>query len=442
MKKIIFSLVVAALIIGVLAPIPGADSRVKAYHSGSAVYYNDYIVVGTANSGLLEIFKIDQAGNLQKFVNLKAYDQRFGTEKDFYDVMLRAESGRLYAYAVDGRALYKYDISDLKQAQRLKRVEDSSWDWFGGLTLIDGKVATIGSRGVKVWNSDLAVIDSFALVNKGDKTNTYNITPAGSDKFLFNIFDNKITIFDCENRAAFTTVPLTFNWGSDWYKRSVYNDKIDNMIYVVDDESVKKINFKGEIVKSFDHTGPLGYDVVASADGGYVYFSDGIGVVKLRKSDLKVMAYTYTTDLGMGNGWSMGLQTVKTDNGEKLVVFNNTSIIVLDSNLKPMKANSNQVVFAAATLEDPFPEVSEALFLAIDKNRAAADSKVMLRGGGYGKDETIVIDFGGVQTMAEASADGRFNQELTVPKLKAGSVDIKVSGMSTAYTYSLGFKIE
>jgi len=444
MKKIIFSLVIASLLAGSLVPVPGAQSRVKSYSSGSATYYNDYVVVGSTNSGLLEIFKINQDGNLQKFVSLKSYDQRFGNEKDFTDVMLRVESGRLFAYAVDGRALYKYDISDLKSAQRISRVEDASWDWFGGLTTINNKVATVGSRGVKVWNSDLVVVDSYPVINKGDNTNTYNISPAGSDKFLFNVFDNKISIFDREAHASLAAVPLTFNWGSGWYKRSIYNDKVDNAVYVVDDQAVRKINFNGEIEKSFRHTGPLGYDVLPSADGGHIYFSDGIGIVKLRKEDLKVVAYTYTTDLGMGNGWAMGLQTVKTDNGEKVVVFNSTSIIVLDSNLKPLKSPNGQVAFAAATMEDPFPEISEALFLNIDKNRAAAGSKVMLRGGGYGKDESLVISFAGVQTAAEAGADGRFTKELTVPALKPGqtSTDIKVVGMSTAYAYSLGFRVE
>lgn len=432
------------MLAGALVPTPGAQSRVKSYSSGNATYYNDFVVVGTTNSGLLEIFKINQSGNLQKFVSLKAYNQRFGTEQDFYDVMLRVESGRLFAYAVDGRSLYKYDISDLNKALRVSVVEDASWDWFGALTSINGKVATVGSRGIKVWNSNLAVVDSFSVVNKGNSTNNYNISPAGSDKFLFNVFDNKINIFDREARVALTTVPLTFNWGSGWYKRSVYNDKVDNSVYVVDDESLKKINFNGEIVKSFRHTGPLGYDVLPSADGGYVYFSDGIGIVKLRKSDLSVAAYTYTTELGVGNGWAMGLQTVQTDNGEKVVVFNSTSIIVLDSNLKPIKNSNGNVAFVAATIEDSFPEITEALFLGVDKNRAAAGSKIMLRGGGFGKDESLVVDFAGTQFMADAGPDGRFTKELTVPTLKAGvnTADIKVSGMSTAYTYSIGFRVE
>jgi hypothetical protein len=442
MKKIIFSLVITALMVASLAPTLGAEGSVKSYYSGSTAYYKGLVIVGTTNSGYLEIFKIDQAGNLQKFVNIKSYDQRFGTEKDFNDVMIRTEGTGLFAYAVDGSALYKYDISDLKKAQRINRVEDNSWDWFGSLTVIDGKVATVGSRGVKLWNSNLIVVDAYSIINTTNN-NSYNITPSGSEKFLFNVSDATVSVFDRESRSSvLTSVPLDFKWGSTWYKRSIYNDKVDNSIYVIDDEAVRKINFNGEIEKSFRHTGSLGYDVIPSANSGYVYFSDGIGIVKLRKEDFKVVAYTYTANLGAGNGWVMGIRTVQTDNGERIVAFNGSSIIMLDSNLKPIKSSNGGTAFVIATVENTFPEITEALFLGIDKNHASANSKVILHGGGFGKDETLVVSFGSVQTTVEAGADGRFSQELTVPALKSGPVDIKVSGMSTAYTYSLGFIVE
>lgn len=440
MKKIIYSTLIGVLVISFLMPISGAESRVKAYHSGSAVSYNGYIVVSTTNSGQLEVFKLREGGDLTKFVGFKSYDQRFGTERDFYDSMLRVEGGRLYVYAVDGRSLNKYDISDLKKSNFVKRVEDASWDWFAGLATISGRVSTVGSRGVKLWNSDLAVVDSYDLVNKGD--NTYNITPAESEKFLFNVTGGKIVIFDRDSRKKLKEVPLTFNWGSNWFKRSIYNDRVDNAVYVVDDSAVRKINFDGEIIKSFRHTGTIGYDVVPSADGGYIYFSDGIGIVKLRKSDLKVIAYEYTTDLGAGGGWAMGLRAVNTPDGERLVLFNTTSIIVLDSNLKPVKSSTGRSSFVLATVEDPFPEISEPLSLSVDRTHAAVNSKIIVHGTGFGKNEALMIQFGGVDFPAEAGFDGRFSQEVTVPNYPAGPTDIKVSGMSTGFHYSVGFRIE
>lgn len=442
MKKLLFSIAAAALLVASLAPISGAETKLKSYYSGAVTYYSGNIVIATTNTGAVELFKAEPGQVPVKFASFKSTNLRFNAPTDFYDVALHTENGRLFAYLVDGRSLQKYDISNLKQANRVNRVEDGGWDWFGGVTIVGAKVATIGSNGVKVWNNDMTVVDSYNVKNRGN--NTYNISPAGSDKFLFNIFNSSISIFDRDARVEKTTIPLDFKWGSDWFKRSVFNDRLDDAVYVVDDTAVRKINFAGEIEKSFKHTGNLGYDVVPSSDGQSIYFSDGIGVVKLRKSDLAVLNYTYTSDLGMGNGWAMGIRTVNTPEGEQLVVFNSSSIILLDSKLKPIKANRTRLAYVSASEEDSFPEITEALFLRIDKARAPAGSTVILNGGGYGKYENLTIKFAGVETAVVAGFDGRFTQELIVPARPASgsATDIKVTGATSHYSYNLGFFIE
>ncbi len=435
-----FSVAAAMLLVTVLAPISGGEARVKAYYSGDAVYYSGNVVIATTNTGQLELFKAESKKNPVRFAALKSTDPRFNTAADFYDVKLRLESGRLFAYVVDGRSLQKYDISDLKQARRVARVQDGSWDWFGGVTIVGGKVATIGSRGVKVWNNDLVVVDSYPVINKGN--NTYNITPAGSDKFLFNVFDKSISIYDREGRQNVDTIPLTFNWGSDWYKRNLYNDKADNAVYVVDDRAVRKINFNGDIKKSFKHTGTFGYDVVPSKDGKHIYFSDGIGVVKLRKSDLQPVDHLYTSTVSLTGGWAMGLKAVDTGSSELLVVFNNTTIIIVDSNLNPVKASGARLAYVTATEEENFPELSEPLFLSVDKNRGVVGSEMILHGGGFGKNENLIVNFAGVESSLQADATGRFNQMMNVPDKAKGYTDIKVKGLETGFSYSLAFKIE
>jgi hypothetical protein len=278
------------------------------------------------------------------------------------------------------------------------------------------------------------------VINKGN--NTFNITPAGSDKFLFNIFDGKISIYDREGRQNVDSIPLSFNWGSDWFKRSLFNDKKDNAVYVVDDEAVRKINFNGEIIKSFNHTGAQGFDVIPSNDGTSIYFSDGIGVVKLRKSDLKVMAHEYTSGLGAAGGWAMGLRAVTTDNGEVLTLFNGTSIVLLNSNLKPLKQGGGRLASIQATVPETYPELSEALFLSVDKNRGVAGTEIVLHGGGFGKDENLTISFAGVESTVQADSIGRFSQKMIVPTKAPGYTDIKVKGLETGFSYSLAFKIE
>lgn len=440
MKKTFIYFITAALLVVTIMPFPAVEGKVKGYHSGDAISYNGNIIIASTDSGQLEVFKMNpNDSGVTKFISLTSYNPRFGTPQDFMDVLLRTEDGALYAYVVNGRSLFKYDISDLNQARIVKEVQDGGWDWLGGLQVINNQVATTGSRGVKMWNNDLQVVDAYTIINPGDKT--YNTTPASSSKYIFTLYEGKIKVFDREARTFITDIPVNLKWGSDWYKREMYNSPSDNSIVVVDDESVKKINFNGEIIDSFKHTSNLGYDVVPSEDRNYVYFSDGIGIVKLRTSDLKVISYLHTVNLGNGNGWAMGMKTVNDGNGEKLVVFNNGNIIILTSDLKPYKSKA-KAVLVTAIKEDTYPDINEPLSLSIDRNHAAGNSIVSLSGKGFGANENVSINFLDVITNVTADNFGRFSKNLVVPDVTHRKTDIKVLGELTSFKYSLGFEIE
>lgn len=440
LKKLLLPLVAVAVITGLVLPYPSAETRVKSYHSGDAVFYNGYTVIGTTNTGELELFKV-RAGEAEivKFLSFASYNPRFDQSQNFGDVLLRQEGASLYAYAVDGRSLFKYDISDLEHARLIKQVQDGSWDWFGTVHIVDDKIATTGSQGVKLWNNDLVVVDSYKIINPGD--NTYNTKSAGSRIYLFTVHDDKIQIYNRESRQLLNEIPLTFKWGSDWFKRKVYNDSNNDTLFVVDDQAVRKINFFGEVIASFKHISHLGYDVVPSSNPDYIYFSDGFGVVKLRTSDLKVMDYAYTTSLGGGQGWAMGMKVIQDNEGEKVVIFNNASIIILDSNLNQVK-KAHKEAYVVATKQETFPDVIEPVALSIDKNRAAIGSSVVLSGKGFGANEVINISFVDHSFTTNTDDMGRFSTTITIPAVKKQKTDFKVIGMSTAYKYSLGFEIE
>ncbi len=438
--KIILPLLAVGVLTAVVMPVPSAQTRVKSYHSGDALVYNGYTVIATTNTGELELFKVESGDSeIIKFASFASYNPRFDRPENFVDVLLRVENGRLYAYAVDGRSLFKYEISDLEHARLINQIQDGGWDWFGNLQTIDGKLATAGSRGVKIWNDDLMVIDAYTIINPKD--NTYNTTAAGSTKYLFSIYQGKIKIFDRTSRNFFSEVPLDFKWGSDWYERQIYSDRSDDTLYVVDDEAVRKINFRGEIIRSFKHTSHLGYDIVPSSDQNYLYFTDGIGIVKLRADDLSVVKYTYTTTLGSGEGWAMGMKVVNDGTGDKIVIFNNGSIIILDSNLQPIKHGS-EGSYIIATKQETFPDVIEPLALSVDKNHAAPGSQLILNGRGYGAYEGISITLADSVITTTTDSQGRFTATFSVPQVSHRRTDIKAVGLLTKYTYSLGFEIE
>lgn len=126
------------------------------------------------------------------------------------DVMLRAENDSLFVYAVNGRSIFKYNISDLQQARIVNESHDGGSDWLGGLQMINERVATTGSRGVKIWNNNLEVIDSYSIINPGDKI--YNTTPAFSDSYIFTLYKGKIKVFDQNSRTFVREIPIDLKW--------------------------------------------------------------------------------------------------------------------------------------------------------------------------------------------------------------------------------------
>ena len=95
-----------------------------------------------------------------------------------------------------------------------------------------------------------------------------------------------------------------------------------------------------------------------SSGNEYLYFSNGLGVVKLNKADMRILDSQVTGGIAGDQGWAMGLKVAANSTGDKVVVFNNSSILVLDDNL-------NKIAYSRAG-EDNRPEVRENLFLRLN----------------------------------------------------------------------------
>ena len=135
----------------------------------------------------------------------------------------------------------------------------------------------------------------------------------------------------------------------------------------------------------------------------------------------------------VAGGWAMGLKAVY-NGGDKLVAFNNTSIVIYDANLKKIALRE------ASERSDEF--ITENLYLKLDKPRAAANSKIELSGGGYFVNESLKISFGNSTINSTTDASGRFKIKLDVPELKKGGHDIKVEGLNSKLHYSISFQVE
>lgn len=423
MKKLIF-LSLAALLAVLVLTHPG-QSQTKSYYSGDAISFNNQLYVGSANTNSLEIFKLS-GKTLQSIAKVKPYNERFNNYGDFYDVKFVVSGGHLFVYAISDFSLYKYELSTDDRLTFITSQKNTYWEWYNRVDEFDGNLVTISSKGVKIWNSDLQVIDAYTLE---DITTPYNVR-ANNGRFILNVQDNHLTILDRENRTQVANIPL--NYKNNPGNHQSYQDAA-GQVYVVDDYYAKKFSLDGRLLASFKHLDYEAYDVAASGYNDYIYFSNGIGVVKLKQADMSLVDYQYTNTLGGARGWAMGLEAVYA-NGEKVVIFNNSNILVLDDKL-------NKIASVAAT-EESDPAAVENLFLNINHNFGSAGAVINLNGGGYFPQENLTITFGGVKTTAQADNRGRFTTTVTVPaSLQEGGHDIKVDGQESSLSYSISFKV-
>jgi len=422
MKKII----IAVLFIGTISLILGSLSygRTKSYYSGDTLVYANQLYISTTNTDSLELFRLE-GSQLLRVAKIKPFNQQFGRYGSFYDSLLRIENGKLFVYAVTDFALYKYELSN-GQLNLINSMRNSFWEWYSRVDEINGQLVTISNKGLKIWNNDLQNIDAYDFeVGKVP----YNVR--GNERILLNINNGILSLYDREARMTFRDIPLNFKVEPSAHK--AYIDENSN-IYVVDDYYAKKYNLSGKLLASFRHLDYEAYDMSASGYNNNVYFSNGIGVVSLDKRDMSVKDWAWTGGIAGPRGWAMGMEVVYL-NGDKVVVFNNSNILVLDENL-------DKIAAYLAEEEDNSVYATENLFLNLDKNRASTNSQIILNGGGYFPGELLNINFAGQQTNGTADQRGRFQIQLTVPEKNSGKYDIKVDGANSKLTYSIAFEIE
>jgi len=324
----------------------------------------------------------------------------------------------------------KYNVSDPKNIILADTIKDNSGDWFGGLEISNGNLITKGTRGVKVWNRDTQVVDSFNVFNA---SNPYSITVGNGYDYIFNVVGNQVEIFDRQDREVIKRITLN---NENKGNVKIYNDSAEGMFYVPDGKQLKKYNYRGDIHKSISHDSSFGYDIAPSIDGKYIYFTNGKSIKKLDKIDLKLIdEYQNRTDLGY---WAMGLKVVRDSEGEKVVVFNNASITIFDSNLKIVA----RVKATEQTSKSESVKPIEKLFLQLNKKSAKPFEEVVVSGGGYAANEAITITLGDQKIIAYVGEDGRFAKSFTVGISPAGRKDIKVVGQKSGQSYSISFEIE
>jgi len=420
MKKIIILSVISLATLFI--PTNIGQTKLKSYYYGDAINYNGELYVTTTNTDSLEVFKLEN-NELKQIAKIRPFDPKYLTYSDFYDSKFDIENNQLYIYAVSGPTLYKYELVGDSRLSLVFSQKNTYWEWYNRVDKFGDNIVTISPKGVKIWNSNLEVIDGYD--NLANSNNPYNIRSYG-DRYVLNVSGNSLKIYDREKRSELRSIAVN-------YKDAVTNHKAsqdeDGNLYVIDDYFLKKFDFSGNLLYSFKHLDYPGYDTSLSEDGRYVYISNGAGIVKLNKLNLKEVTYRYTWSNG---GWAMGLKAVDAD-GDKLVVFNNKEILILDSNLSKIAS------YEAS--EEAKDTTRENLFLNLNHYTGGSGAKIIASGGGFMPDEKLTIKFGDKITEAQADHRGRFEETIIVPEFISERIDVKVDGLDSKLTYSTSFKV-
>ncbi|MDD3285448.1 MAG: hypothetical protein PHG95_02335 [Patescibacteria group bacterium] len=429
MKKIFFSALIFSLLF-VGWSVRDGKTKDQSYYAGDAVLYKGQLIIATANTGKLEVFS-SSGTKIQRLMSV-SLSPNPGKEDAFNDVKLEVQGQNLKAYAVAGYALYLYDLSDLQTASLENKVKNTYWEWYYRVDRFGNNIATVSGRGVRIWNNDLQIVDGFDF----ESELPYSLRSSGDARFLFALNNSALNIYDRENRSIIKTISLDYR---DFQKngRKSYYDRISGNIFVADDYYVKKFDFNGKLLASFRHYGDASYDVESSFDNNFLYFSNGLNVYKLKKSDLSLVKEVQATTLGAPQGWAMGLKLVNTAEGDRLIVFNNSGLLVLDSNLNVI-SKSDKI-----SQDDGQLYPLENLYLVLGNRSAQSGASVNLQGGGFWPNESLSISLLGSKMNAQADRFGRFNVNVSVPSVANDSrYDIKVDGLSSQLTYSISLEIK
>jgi hypothetical protein len=425
MKKRIISTISIISLLGAILIIQPAETKSVDYYSGDAIYYNNNLYITSSNSGSLEVFKLVN-NNLNRIGRVKAINERYNIKEDFNSSTFKVIDGDLYVYGVSKYSLYRYKVNN--NSLRLDRkLKNNIWEWYNRVDVFGDYLVTISPKGVKEWNNNMQVVNAYDIYNKY----SYNIDSASSKHLIFNQVGSKLKVYDKISRSYISEITLNYKKNEN---RQVYFNSVDDKIYAIDDFYTKKFSLGGNLEHSFRHLDYTGYDVKSNGNE-FVYFSNGLGVVKLKANDMSLVDSQVTTYIGEPGGWAMGLEVVSTRNSDNLILFNNSNILVLDSNL-------NKIASIKAGSNDK-PEIMEDLFLSLDRSSAASNSEIELSGGGFSANENLIIKFKKDVYNITTNNLGRFETILTVPEIKKPEkTDIRVEGQESGLHYSISFNIE
>lgn len=397
---------------------------VKEYRTGEIAYINgrDYLIA--SNNAFAEILEFTPDNKLVQISEVHGME-------NVNDLCVSQERGRTYLFVLSGRYIYKYDISNPIIPKVEFRADLYQWNrgkistgYMKKIACNNNYVFTAGPKGVRSF------LKENLIVNK-----VYTYEPsyglAADNNNLFALLENKSQIYDIKSGKLLEDYNTK---NIDLYTREPAIDYNGN-IYLISDNSIKKTN--GGIVKEyFNPTSPgINFSYSASVlPTGEVYYVNGYGLTKLNSRLEKENFFHSAKPQVYGpSSWAVGVEAKEVAQGKRVVIFNKSSILLLDGNLDLLYQYIYSPIYS--------DEISTELKIVPGKYWGMPGESIELKLYGFWPNEEVDVTFGNNKYLVEVNNLGYREIELTVQEAEAGRIVIGAVGQSSKFRYQVSFEI-
>jgi hypothetical protein len=413
---IVSVLAVAAVIaVGFSASAATKVADYKEYRSGSAVAIAGQTYLLATNNSSVEIMRFDQASKLVPVSEIRL-------PQKIRDLVTVNEGKEAYAIVTTGRYLYRIRITDPRRLEVVLRHDNYQYSRnrirTGSIESLatNGKVLlTSGQFGVRAMGLTNLQVEKYYFLEKsyGVAVNNEVVYVQGEQKaYAFNLATgNKIMEADIKNAEKLN-------------RRSAVNKA--NAGFIVSDNALLRMA-NGKVTTYVNPTPKVNYSYAATATDKAVYYVNGFGITKF-DNNLKKTAFIKTSVSSRfgDRSFAVGVLAVNVNGGEKIVVMNKSSILVMSPNLSLISQYKD-----ANNLQST-PEVS----VTFDHQYFMTNQAITARMSGYWPNELVKLTIGGRTYQVKANNIGDAMISFMTPGTPARYM-LDVTALSSGINYQI-----
>lgn len=398
----------------------------KEYRSGQIIAINGKNYLIASNKEFAEIIEIGADNKLTQVSEVH------GSEA-ITDLYAGQYLNKYFLVTATGRYLYRYDISDPGapkiEFKRDMYVFKRGQFKIGSINALAGNKDYLfgaGSNGVRSF-----LKDSLFFYKIYDFDKSYGV--AANDDRLYVITENKGRVYNIASGEKLAEVDLE---NKDKINRSPYFDNSGNA-YFPSDRGLVNINTVNHEKKSYYNPVPKTENYsygVTTFSGGDIYYVNGHGITTLDKNlnKLKFLIATKSNLYG-ANSWAVGITAAKVGAREVIAVFNKSSILLLDKNLKVLSQYKYKKLYSDSITKD--------LKVKASANHGSYGQKINLKLYGFWPNEIVAVTFGQNSYSIKVDNQGYASTDLAVPYQDNRQAIIQAVGADSKFSYQTVFTI-